>query len=221
MMVAVESVYSMNGDLAPLTEVVALAKAAGAHILVDEAHSYGIHGENGCGLVKELGLEDDVDFSMGTLSKTLASYGGYVACSSTHRKWMINRARSLIYTTALPPASVGAALGSLEVIHASPNLGSDLLELSAGFRDEARARGFKVPDTQTQIIPVQVGSISETVTIADQLRELGIWVFAIRPPTVPANDTCLRFSLSTGHSRAHCTRALDQLQKVCEGVIHG
>lgn len=221
MMIAVESVYSMNGDLAPLAQVVSLAKTYDALLLVDEAHSYGIHGPAGCGRVRELGLEQDVDFSMGTLSKTLASYGGYVACSRLHRDWMINRARSLIYSTALPPASVGAALGALEVIAKTATLGTDLLELASWFRDEARQRGLAVQDTQTQIIPIQVGSISHTVSIASTLRAQGIWIFAIRPPTVPEADTCLRFSLSTGHSREHCTQALDQLQKVCDGVTHG
>jgi len=221
MLVATESVFSMNGDIAPLTEVVERATRYGARILIDEAHSYGIQGPGGCGRVAELGLEDQVDFSMGTLSKTLASYGGYVACSQSHRDWMVNKARSLIYSTALPPASIGAAIGAIDVIQDHATCGQDLLRHAEWFRSKLRDRGFVVPESETQILPVVVGDVPTTVAIAQQLRERGIWSFAIRPPTVPQASTCIRLSLSAGHTVDMCTRALDVLTEVCEGISHG
>ena len=219
-LIAAESVYSMNGDIAPLPQLVDLGTQYGARILIDEAHSTGIQGPGGCGRVRELGLEEQVDFSMGTLSKTLASYGGYTACSSVNRDWMINHARSLIYSTALPPASAGAALGALDAIEADPTCGQALLKKADWFRRELRDRGLNVPASQTQIIPVIAGDVPRTVVIAEELRARGIWVFAIRPPTVPLDSTCIRFSLSLGHSEEMCIRALDQLAEVCEGVTH-
>lgn len=217
-LVATESVFSINGDLAPLPRLVKLARLHGARILIDEAHSYGIQGATGCGRVRELGLQDEVDFSMGTLSKSLGSYGGYVACNASDRDWMINKARSLIYSTALPPASVGAALGALDVIDSHPSGGQQLLALAERFRAELRKRGFTVPSSETQIVPVRIGSLARTLAVADALRNRGLWAFAIRPPTVPAESTCIRFSLTLGHTDNTSMRALDLLSEVCEGI---
>lgn len=217
-LVATESVFSMNGDMAPLSQVVELAQRYGARTLIDEAHSYGIQGPQGCGRVRELGLNEDVDFSMGTLSKGLGSYGGYAACSASNRDWMINKARSLIYSTALPPASVGAALGALEVIGRDPTKGRELLDRADKFRKELRSRGFSTPDSETQIVPVHIGTVQHTVAAAEELRNRGIWTFAIRPPTVPADSTCIRFSITLGHTADMCTRALDLLCEVCDGL---
>ena len=155
---------------------------------------------------------------MGTLSKALGSYGGYVACSALHKDWMINTSRSLIFSTALPPASLGAALGAQELIQEGSGGGSELLDLARWFCEEARTRGFTVSPTESQIVPVQVGSISQTVEVAQELRHRGIWVFAIRPPTVPAHSSCIRFSLTRGHTRQMCTQALDQLHDVLSGL---
>ncbi|MEM7394556.1 MAG: 8-amino-7-oxononanoate synthase, partial [Verrucomicrobiota bacterium] len=112
-LILAESVYSMDGDLAPVAAMTELSERYGAMIMIDEAHAMGIFGRQGCGRVREHGLEDRVNLSMGTLSKALGGYGGFVACSESFRAFLVNRARSFIYTTALPPASVGAALGAL------------------------------------------------------------------------------------------------------------
>jgi 8-amino-7-oxononanoate synthase len=113
---------------------------------------------------------------------------------------------------------VGAALGALDVIETHPNRGKELLKRVSWFRTELRNRGFTVPCSETQIIPVQVGTIPRTVAIAKALRDRGIWAFAIRPPTVPPDSTCIRFSLSLGHTEDMCMQALDLLSEVCDGI---
>lgn len=214
-LIAVESVYSMNGDLAPLKEITELARRYDAALLVDEAHAYGVRGPCGSGLVREYQLQEDVDFSMGTLSKAIGSYGGYVACGKLERDWMINHARSLIYTTALPPAALGAALGALEFLEQHPDAGQQLLQKASFLAHALKKHGVHLSQpVQSQILPVRVGNPAQTLAVAQALRERGIWAFAIRPPTVPASDTCLRFSVGLAHSEADLERAAATLADI-------
>jgi len=120
-LIITESVFSMDGDIAPLKEIAELAEKHGAMLMIDEAHASGTFGPHGAGLIRELGLENSVTVSMGTMSKAFGGYGGFVACSSTLRKLLVNSARAFIYTTAPPPAVIGAALGTMDVLDASPN----------------------------------------------------------------------------------------------------
>lgn len=214
-LVAVESVYSMNGDCAPLESLMPLAKAHGARILVDEAHAVGVQGPHGSGRLRGLGLEDHADFSMGTLSKALAGYGGYVACDAPEREWLVNRARSLTYTTALPPASVGSALGALDWLEQHPDAGTKLLEKARMFRQRLSEGGADCGDSDTQIVAVQLGDPHRAVALSERLREEGVWVYPIRPPTVQPGKSCIRFSLSRAHTEEDVERAAKAVIRLC------
>lgn len=211
-LVITESVFSMDGDLAPLREIAALAERHGAMLMVDEAHATGVFGPNGAGLVRELGLEESVTVSMGTMSKAMAGYGGYVACSENLRALLVNSSRAFIYTTAPPPAVVGAALGALDVLDASPNLGNVLQANAAHFRSLLHAAGLDTLQSQSQIIPVVIGANDKAVALARTLREKGLIVPAIRPPTVPAGTARLRISITLAH-------LVDDLERAARLII--
>ncbi|MCK5850724.1 MAG: 8-amino-7-oxononanoate synthase [Kiritimatiellae bacterium] len=208
-LVVTESVFSMDGDLAPLPEIASVAKESGAMLMVDEAHATGVFNS---GLVGQHNLESTTNISMGTLSKALAGYGGFVACSPDMRKLLINKARSFIYTTALPPSSVGAALGALNVLSAEPNLGSDLLARSARFRTLLQEAGLNTLSSVSQIIPVVVGSTEKALSLSSRLEEKGILAVPIRPPTVPQGSARLRLSVTLAHT-------MDDLLKSSEIII--
>jgi glycine C-acetyltransferase/8-amino-7-oxononanoate synthase len=198
-LIVTESVFSMDGDLAPVPDLAAVAGAEGAMMLVDEAHATGIFGPGGAGLVRQAGAESRVNLSMGTLSKALGGLGGFVACSGEMRSWFIHKARSFIYSTALPPAMAGAALGALDVLHESPGMGGELLAKAARFRQQLRAGGLDTGNSQSQIIPVMVGDNGRAVRLHRRLRDQGILAIAIRPPTVPRGTARLRLSVRLDH----------------------
>ena len=202
-LIITESVFSMDGDIAPLAEIAALAEKYGAMLMVDEAHSSGTFGPNGAGLVRELGLENAVTVSMGTMSKAMAGYGGYVACSENLRKLLVHSSRAFIYTTAPPPAVIGAALGAMDVFEASPRLGSILQANADYFRSLLHAGGLDTMDSQSQIIPIAIGDNEKALAISNKLREQGILCAAIRPPTVPAGTARLRISITLAHHVDH------------------
>jgi 8-amino-7-oxononanoate synthase len=217
--IVVESVYSMDGDIAPLVELAELAQRFGVTFMVDEAHSTGIIGEQGRGLVSQLDLEDKVHVSMGTMSKALGGYGGFIACSARIRNLCVNRARAFIYTTAMPPSVAGAALGALDVLRDEPELGTTLLKRCARFREALRALGFDTMQTETQIVPVVVGANEAALDMARAMAAEGILVAAIRPPTVPAGMARLRFSVTLTHSNEDLDHTVDVLANV--GRKHG
>jgi glycine C-acetyltransferase/8-amino-7-oxononanoate synthase len=198
-LVITESVFSMDGDIAPLAGIAALAEKHDAMLMVDEAHSTGTFGPNGAGLVRELGLEGSVTVSMGTMSKAMAGYGGFVACSAKLRNLLIQSARAFIYTTAPPPAVIGAALGIMDVLEASPRLGAILQANADYFRSLLHAAGLDTLKSQSQIIPIVIGDNERAVAISRKLREQGIIAAAIRPPTVPVGTARLRLSVTLAH----------------------
>jgi 8-amino-7-oxononanoate synthase len=206
-LVITESVFSMEGDLAPLPALVETALEQGALVMVDEAHATGVFGPLGSGLIREHGLEDRVNVSMGTLSKALGGYGGFVCGSVPLREWLVNRARSFIYTTAPPPAVAGAALGALSVLRAQPDLGARLRERSAMFRRLLQEGGLDTLGSASPIVPVLVGETDAALQLARRLRTAGLVVPAIRPPTVPAGTARLRFSISLAHADEDLRRA--------------
>lgn len=209
--VVTESVFSMDGDLAPLPEIAGIARAMGALFIVDEAHATGVFGPQGSGRVRELGLEGDVNVSMFTLSKGLGGYGGGAACSPLLRDWFINRSRSFIYTTALPPAVIAAALAAVDLLEEHPEWGGELLRRAAAFRAALKARGLDTLQSASQIIPVLVGDNEKTMAVAKRLRERNILVAAIRPPTVPEGTARLRLSLTLAHGEADLLRVADAI----------
>jgi 8-amino-7-oxononanoate synthase len=210
-LIATESVFSMDGDIAPLSEMASLAVEHGAMMLVDEAHATGVFGPGGSGLIRQYGLEDRVNVSMGTLSKALGGYGGFVACSPAMRELLINRARSIIYTTGLPPSVVGSALGALAVVEKAGGAGAELLGRAAIFRERLQRAGLNTLGSESQIIPVLVGENAKTLSIADRLRTKGILAVAIRPPTVPEGTARLRLSVTLDHSPQDLEWAAEQI----------
>jgi 7-keto-8-aminopelargonate synthetase-like enzyme len=211
----------MDGDIAPLRELAAIAEKHGAMFMVDEAHSTGVFGPGGSGLVRECGLEPRVDVSMATLSKALGSYGGFVACSATMRELLVNRARAFIYTTALPPAVIGAALGTLDMLKERPGMGADLLELARLFRDQLEAVGLNVGASASQIVPVIIGDSAKALAFSQTLRKQGIIAAAIRPPTVPQGTARLRFSITLAHSKDALAKAAAAITgcALAEGIV--
>lgn len=211
-LIITESVFSMDGDIAPLAEIAALAEKHGAMVMVDEAHASGTFGPEGAGLIRELGLEHSVTVSMGTMSKAMAGYGGFVACSSNLRALLVNSARAFIYTTAPPPAVMGAALGIMDVLDSSPRLGSILQANADYFRSLLHAAGLDTMQSQSQIIPILMGDNEKAVAVSQKLREAGIIAAAIRPPTVPAGSARLRISVTLAHH-------VDDLERAAKLII--
>ncbi len=198
-LVITESVFSMDGDIAPLADIAALAEKHEAMLMVDEAHSTGTFGPHGAGLVREHGLENSVTVSMGTMSKAMAGYGGFVACSEKLRNLLVHSSRAFIYTTAPPPAVIGAALGIMDVLEASPRLGNILQANADYFRSLLHATDLDTLQSQSQIIPIVIGDNEKAVAVSQKLREQGIIAAAIRPPTVPSGSARLRLSITLAH----------------------
>ncbi len=157
-LIVTESVFSMDGDPAPLEEIARLAGRYNAMLMVDEAHATGVFGPGGSGLVRELGLEAEVNVTMGTYSKALGNYGGFVACSEQMRAWLVNRARSFIFSTSPPPSVIGGCLAALQVLQSEPGLGKRLLERAEAFRTLLERAGLDTGASRSQIVPIIVGT---------------------------------------------------------------
>ena len=205
-LIVTESVFSMDGDLAPLADLADLAGRHDAMVLVDEAHATGVFGPGGSGCVRAARLEGTISVSMGTLSKALGSQGGFAACSAEMRSLLINEGRGFIYSTALAPAAAGAALGALDVLDEHPDLGCRLLAHAAVLRGRLQEAGLDTGNSASQIVPVLVGDARRAVRVAERLREAGVLAVAIRPPTVPEGASRLRLSVSLGHDEADLAR---------------
>lgn len=210
-LIVTESVFSMDGDLAPLADIAQLARAHDALLLVDEAHATGVFGPQGAGLAAHLGVAREVTLSVGTLSKALGGYGGFVACSAAMREFIVNRARPYIYTTALPPAAVGAALAALEVLHSEPGRGAELLARAARLRAMLAQRGLRTGDSASQILPIMLGDADRAVRISERLRAQGLLGVAMRPPTVPRGTSRLRLSVTLAHALPDLEYAADRI----------
>ena len=210
-LVVTESVFSMDGDTAPLQDICRVAEARGAMLMVDEAHATGVQGPGGAGLISKLGLQGGVNLGMGTLSKALGGLGGFLACSETMMAWLVNVARPFIFSTALPPAAAGAALAALAVLKKQPGLGASLLERAARFRARLNAAGIDTGSSTTQIVPVMAGSNQGALDLAAALRARGIFAAAIRPPTVPDGTARIRLSITLEHSPDVLDRAADAI----------
>lgn len=192
--IVTDTVFSMDGDVAPLARIVELGKAHGALLVVDEAHATGVIGR-GRGLTAALGLSEDVDVHVGTLSKALGSQGGFIAGRVETIELLRNRGRSFIFSTALPPAVLGASLAALRHIKANPGEGARLMRLAKEIRDHLAGLGFDTMGSTTQIIPVACGKNRVALHAQSLLQSEGLLVAAVRPPTVPEGTARLRLSL--------------------------
>jgi 8-amino-7-oxononanoate synthase len=210
-LIVTETVFSMSGDLAPLAEIVELKERHGAALLVDEAHADGVFGPRGEGYAHELGVAEQVDLHLGTFGKAFGAYGAYVAGSSLWIDYLTNAARSFVFTTALPPAVIGAVDAALEVIRDADDLRATLLENAARFSSRLQALGLDTCGSSTQIVPLVVGESETALALSQALEEAGVLVVAIRPPTVPPRTARLRFSVTALHEGAHLDRALEAI----------
>jgi len=203
-----ETVFSMDGDFAPLKDLARLKRKYDCKILVDEAHATGIFGKNGSGMAEAEGLTQEMDLIMGTFSKALGSFGAYIVCSQKIKDYLINSCRSFIYSTSLPPAVIAANIASLEIIKKEPIRRKTLLENARYFRDELKKQQLPVLGS-SQIVPLVTGSTEKTLSLSKVLRERGFYILPIRPPTVAAGSARLRFSLTYHHTK-------DMLKKVAQ-----
>lgn len=211
--IVVESVYSMDGDLAPLKEIFALAEKHNALLMVDEAHATGTIGNSGRGLINQLDLESKIPFAMGTMSKGIGSYGGFIACSNNFKKLLIQEASSFIYTTALPPSAISASIAAIEIIERESSLGLNLQKKSTKLRKIMNESGIDTMNSKSQIIPIVIGDNQKTLNIAERLSKEGIIVGAIRPPTVPEGSARLRVSISLAHTEEDLIFAAEKIIK--------
>jgi 8-amino-7-oxononanoate synthase len=207
-----ESIYSMDGDQCPLRELVELKNKYSCTLIIDEAHATGMFGKNGAGIIEKEQLMDQVDLVIGTFGKALGSYGAYIAGKNKFIEYSLNKARSFIFSTALPPSVIGASLAGLEIIRNQPDLRKQVIENSRFFRNILNSNGINTGPGKSQIIPVVVGENKKAIAIARELVSNGYYVKAIRPPTVPENTARLRFSITAHHSRP-------VLKKTAEMVI--
>ncbi len=201
-LIVTDGVFSMDGDTAPLPEIVELAARHDARVMVDEAHGTGCVGPGGRGLVAEHGLEDEVDVIVGTLGKSLGSYGAYVLCDKPMSKYLINTARTLIFSTALPPPAVAAAMASLELLREQPRRVEKLCRNSVVLREALGEEGVPVPAGETPIVPLIVGDADAAMAASERALERGVFAQAIRPPTVPAGTSRLRLAVMASHTKS-------------------
>jgi 8-amino-7-oxononanoate synthase len=199
-LIATDAVFSMDGDVAPLGEVLDLAEAHDAWLLVDDAHGIGVLGAAGRGTLEHFGLASPRIVYMATLGKALGGYGAFVAGSAEVVEWLVQRARTLIYSTALPPMAASVAVAAMDLIEAEPERLARLRANIEGFRAAAAAAGLRVSPSTTAIQPVVIGDSAPTMAAAARLAERGFLVPAIRPPTVPDGTARLRISLCADHA---------------------
>lgn len=211
-LVVTDSLFSMDGDIAPLAELVDLAEQFDAMLMIDEAHATGVFGEHGRGVGEHLGVEARIPVRVGTLSKALGSVGGFVVGSRSLIEWLVNRARPYVFSTAQPAAVAAAGLAALDIVRDEPERRTALLARAQALRQTLAAQGWNLGPSVSQIIPVMVGEPERAVRLSAALRERGFLVPAIRPPTVPEGEACLRISLSWGHTESMIAGLVDALK---------
>lgn len=214
-LIVVDGVFSMDGDIAPLPGLVELAEAYGAMLMVDDAHATGVLGD-GRGTAAHFGLEGRVDIQMGTLSKALGAEGAYVAGKEELIAYLINRARSYIFSTALSPATVAAARASLRLLREDASVVGRLRENAALMRAALRARGLPVDSYPTPILPLVLGAAEKALEAAARIKARGILLGAIRPPTVPEGQSRLRLAVSAAHEPSELKWAADVIAAAIE-----
>ena len=201
-LVVTDAVFSMDGDLAPLEGIVELARRHGARVLVDEAHATGVVGPGGRGLVAKLGLESEVDVVIGTLGKALGSYGAFAACTRQMAAYLLNSARTAIFSTALPPPAAGAALEALRLVREEPALLERLHANARTLREALAAHGLRIPsgcEPTMPIVPLVIGDPRAAMALCEAALAGGVFAQAIRPPTVPAGTSRLRLVATAAH----------------------
>jgi 7-keto-8-aminopelargonate synthetase-like enzyme len=210
-LIVTDSLFSMDGTIAPLADLCDVARRHEAMLLVDEAHATGVFGIRGSGLVEELGCADGVHIRVGTLSKALGAAGGFVAGHDRLLHWLRHRARAWIFSTAHPPAVAGAATRAIALTQAEPERRRELRERAAAVRERLARHGIQTGGADAQIVPVIAGSPAAAVALASRLADDGCFVPAIRPPSVPVDGSLVRASICWHHTAADLTRLTDTI----------
>jgi 8-amino-7-oxononanoate synthase len=213
-LIVTDGLFSMDGDFAPLPQLVDFAASAGAMLLVDEAHATGVWGAEGRGSCEQLQIDLRNVVRVGTLSKALGSLGGFIAGPQLVIDWIRNAARPYIFSTAQPEAIAAASLAALRMVQREPHRREELREKAAWVRAELQSQGWDLCGSESQIIPLRIGSSGEALRIAAELAEAGLFVPAIRPPAVPEGSARLRLSLSWLHSGEQLQRLVDTLGRL-------
>ena len=213
-LIVTESLFSMDGDEAPLKKIVELSEKYDAMTMVDEAHATGVYDPDGAGLVARLGLGERVLVQMGTLGKALGGFGAYVAGSAALRELLINRCRSFIFTTSLPPAVMAMAIAAVDLIRREPERRRVLRDNCARVRVGLARLGYSLGDSRSQILPLMIGDANECMRLSDRLLDRGVFAQGIRPPTVPPGTSRLRITLMATHTSDQIDRALEVFASV-------
>jgi glycine C-acetyltransferase len=213
-LIVTDGIFSMDGDIAPLDKILSLAKEHDCMLMVDDAHGTGVLGASGRGTAEHFGIApEDIDIYMGTLGKALGSYGAYVAGSRELIDYLVNKARSFIYSTALPPAMAAAAIAAIEIMEDEPERRERLLGNAALMRDGLKDMGFEIMDSHTQIIPILTADSDIACDMMERLMDEGVYALAIRPPSVPEGTARLRVTVTSEHLQEDLDKALSAFKK--------
>lgn len=218
-LIVTDAVFSMDGDIAPLAELVKLKQRYKALLMIDDAHGGGVLGSQGRGSANMLGIANEIDIHMGTFGKALGSFGAYTAVSREMRELLINKARSFIFSTSLPPSVLAASLAAVKLVQTpeGDRLREQLSTNTRFFRGSLTEAGFKIPDGTTQIVPVLIGSADTTMQFSDALLKEDIFAQGIRPPTVPIGTSRLRFTIMATHTLPDLS---DAAMRICSVGRH-
>ena len=218
-LIVTDGVFSMGGDIANLPEIVRLAKAYGARVMVDDAHGLGVLGNGGRGTADYFDLADDVDIIMGTFSKSLASIGGFMAASERVVDYVRHVSRPYIFCASIPPASAATAREALRILREQPELPARLHALSMYMRRGLKSRGIAIRDSETPIIPIYTYDVFTTLETAKELYDEGVYVNPVLPPATPATECLLRTSYMATHTEALLDEALDVIERVVKAHV--
>lgn len=213
-LVLVDGVYSMDGDLSPLPDLLAVCEREGAWLLLDDSHGTGVLGERGRGTAEHFGLAGRVPIQMGTLGKSLGSFGAWVAGPRELRETLINRARGFIFTCALPPAALASSLAALRVLEDEPEHRARLWENTRHLREGLRSLGYDLGGSETHILPVFIADASQVMPFCEALLDAGVFAQGIRPPSVPEGTSRLRVCAMATHAKDQLDRALEAFDRV-------
>ncbi len=222
-LIVTDGVFSMEGDVANLPEIIRLAKQYNASVMVDEAHGIGVFGEGGRGTCNHFGVTDDVDLIMGTFSKSFASLGGFIATDKVITNYLRHHSRAYIFTASITPAATAAANAALDIIISEPERQKHLWEITNYALENFRAIGCEIGNTSTPIIPLFIRDDYKTFHVTRDLLDEGVFVNPVVTPAVAPQDTLIRYSLMATHTKEQVTRSIEAIQKVFRkyGIIPG
>ncbi|MEK6223688.1 MAG: 8-amino-7-oxononanoate synthase [Thermodesulfobacteriales bacterium] len=217
-LIVTDTVFSMDGDLVPLPELVGISEKYGCILMIDEAHATGVLGKRGSGATEHFGVEDRVPVVMGTLSKAVGSLGGYIAGSKELIDFIRNRVRSYIFDTSLPPASLAASITAIDIIENEPERREHLWNMVNKFKTGIEDFGLRVLPSHSAIIPVLIGDAEPALNFAKMLRENGVFTPAVRPPSVPHGMCRIRVTIMATHTQEHIDTALKAFRAAYEPI---